>query len=60
MSEETSERAGIVALIFSFLMPIVGVICYFVNKDKVENPSSYLFAALAGFVIGLLLRFAGA
>lgn len=60
MSEETSERAGIVALIFSFLLPIVGVICYFNNKGKVENPSSYLFAALAGFVIGLLLRFAGA
>ena len=60
MSEETSERAGIVALIFSFLLPIVGVFCYFANKDKVENPSSYLFAALAGFVIGLLMRFAGA
>lgn len=56
--EEKKEKAGVVALICSFLFPIVGVICYFVNKDKVENAPNYLYAALAGFVLGLILNFA--
>ena len=53
---EPTEKAGTVALIFSFLMPIVGVICYFANKKSVENPSAYLYAALGGFVVGIILR----
>lgn len=55
--EEKTEKAGVVALICSFLFPIVGVICYFVNKDKVVNAPNYLYAALGGFVIGLLIQF---
>lgn len=51
MSE--SNKAGIFALIVSFLIPIAGVIIYFIEKDKVSNPSAYLKCALAGFIVGL-------
>jgi len=56
MAEEKTEKAGVVALIFSFLIPLVGIICYFSNKKDVENASAYLWAALGGFVVGMLLR----
>ena len=56
MAEEKTEKAGVVALIFSFLIPLVGIICYFANKKDVENASAYLWAALGGFVVGMLLR----
>ena len=56
MSEESTERAGVIALIFSFLLPIVGIICYFAQRKEVENPSAYLYAALGGFVLGIILR----
>ena len=59
MSEEKTEQAGLFALICSFFFPIVGVICYFVNKKEVKNASAYLWAALTGFVIGIILRFVG-
>lgn len=55
---QPTEKAGIVGMIFSFLIPIVGVIMYFVNKDKVVNPANYLWAALGGFVLGLIMNFA--
>ena len=58
MIEEKNEKACIFELICSFLFPLVGIICYFVNKKKVENASSYLWAALGGFAIGFLLRLA--
>lgn len=60
MAEEKTEKAGVVALIFSFLFPLIGIICYFVNKKEVENASAYLWAALGGFVLGMILRFAAA
>ena len=50
------ERASGFALVCSFIMPIVGVICYFVQKDNVENPNSYLKSAFWGFVLGILLN----
>ncbi|SHK80530.1 hypothetical protein [Xylanibacter ruminicola] len=58
MEEERTERAGVLALIFSFLIPLVGIICYFSNKREVENASAYLWAALGGFVVGMLMRIA--
>ena len=58
MEEERTERAGVLALIFSFLIPLVGIICYFSNKREVENDSAYLWAALGGFVVGMLMRIA--
>jgi len=52
----TKQKAGVFALICSFFFPIVGIIIYFVNKKNVENPSSYLWAALGGFIVGFILR----
>lgn len=60
MAEEKSEKAGVFALICSFLIPLIGIICYFVNKNKVEKASSYLFAALGGFLVGFILRLSAA
>jgi zinc transporter ZupT len=56
MTEEKTEKAGVLALIFSFLIPIVGIICYFTNKNAVKNASAYLWAALGGFVLGFIMR----
>lgn len=55
-SNENESRAGVFALICSVLFPIIGIICYFVNRKEVENASAYLYASLGGFVLGLLLR----
>ncbi|MBQ9591655.1 MAG: hypothetical protein IJR32_02295 [Paludibacteraceae bacterium] len=52
MSE--SNKAGILALIVSFVIPIAGVIIYFIQKDKVSNPTAYLKCALAGVIVGLI------
>ena len=49
---ENQEKAGVFAVICSFLIPLVGVILYFVNKNKVANPSAYLIAA--GISIGMV------
>ena len=56
---QTTREAGVFALICSFLIPIVGVICYFTQKNKVNNPSAYLYWAFAGFILNLIFTFAG-
>ena len=48
------EKAGVFAVICSFLFTIVGVIIYFVNREKVTNPSAYLIAALVSFAINVI------
>lgn len=48
-------KAGIFALIFSFLFPVIGVIIYFVQRDKVVDYVKYLYAAGTGFVVSLLM-----
>lgn len=53
---ESNERAGVVALIFSFIFPIVGFVIYFVNRKKVENPSAYLTAAVIGVFFNIFIR----
>lgn len=55
MPEEKKEKAGGLGLIFSFLIPILGVIIYFINKDEVENAAAYLLAALGGIIFALIL-----
>lgn len=57
MANEMQEKSsvGVLALICSFLIPIVGVIIYFIQKDKVVEPVKYLYAAGAGFVVSLLI-----
>ena len=54
---QPTEKAGILGLVFSFLLPIVGVILYFVQKNKVINPNNYLWAALAGFILGCIFQY---
>lgn len=52
------EEAGCLGIGASVLFPIIGVVIYFVQKNDVKNPSAYLWGALAGMVIGLVLRLA--
>lgn len=56
MKSNSSKKAGVIALIFSFLFPIAGIIIYFINRKTVTNPSAYLFAALGGFIVGMIMR----
>ncbi len=51
---ENQEKAGCIAIGFSFVIPLVGFILYFVYKDKVSNANAYLYAALAGMVVGFI------
>lgn len=54
--EENKEEAGCVGLIFSFLIPLVGVICYFLNKKTVTNAKAYLYAALGGIAFTIVFQ----
>lgn len=55
---ENAKRAGVLALICSFLFPLVGVICYFVKRKVVENSETYLYSAGGGFLLGTFLQYA--
>lgn len=57
--EDNLGKAGTFALICSFFFPIIGVIIYFSQKDKVSNPNAYLHACLAGVAVGVLFRCLG-
>lgn len=54
------ESAGCLGIGASVLFPLIGIIIYFAQRKEVQNPSAYLWSALAGFVIGLILRAATA
>ena len=50
------KNANIVLVILSFLIPIVGIVLYFVKKnEEPEAAQSYLWAGVAGFILGLLI-----
>ncbi|MBR1889668.1 MAG: hypothetical protein IJ816_03465 [Alloprevotella sp.] len=49
--QEPVESAGCLGIGASVLFPIVGIICYFVQKDTVRNPGAYLYGSLAGALI---------
>lgn len=49
------NRAPVWALIVSFIIPLIGLIFYFIKKDKEENPKAYLIVAAAGFVANVIL-----
>lgn len=49
-----NNKISILLLIISFLIPIVGIIAYFVKKSE-ENAGAYLGAGIAGFILNLLL-----
>ncbi len=53
---EVKKKAGCLGIGASFMFPLIGVIIYFINKNKVENADSYLTAAGIGFAIGIILR----
>jgi uncharacterized membrane protein len=55
-SQQEGKNAGCFGIGCSVLFPIVGIILYYSEKKSVNNPSAYLYGALAGFVIGLILR----
>ena len=54
--EVQKESAGCIGLGFSFFIPLVGIILYFTKKSKKFDASGYLYAAIVGFVIGIILR----
>ncbi len=54
-SENKSNKAGVIALIVSFIIPILGVIIYLIKRKEVVNAVSYLYAAAAGVIVGLLI-----
>ena len=60
----STEKLGIGLSIVCFLIPLVGLILYFVYKsDKPEKSKGACYAALAGFIFGIIIniiRFAAA
>lgn len=53
---KAENNAGCFGIGCSVLFPIVGIILYFAQKKSVNNPSAYLYGALAGFIMGAILR----
>lgn len=53
------EKANPLLVILSVLLPIVGYVLYFVKRsDNPDAAQTYLWSAVAGSVVGLLLTFA--
>lgn len=57
INEEVQEKeeAGCLGIGASVLFPIIGIIIYFSQRNVVKNPGAYLWGALAGFIIGIIL-----
>ena len=51
---DSEKLAGKVGLCVSALFPIVGVIMYFVQNNKIEDATKYLKWAGIGFIVGLI------
>lgn len=50
------DKAKIALAIVSFLIPIVGLILYFVKKKEAPNAAqTYLYCCLAGFALNFLI-----
>ncbi|MDO5075446.1 MAG: hypothetical protein Q4D66_06220 [Bacteroidales bacterium] len=47
----SSNKAGLLALLISFFIPLVGIVLFFVKRGSVANASSYLISALLGFLL---------
>ncbi len=57
--EDVDDSAGIFMKILCFLLPIVGLVLYFVKRNSLPNAAkSYLIWAAAGFGLSLLINFA--
>lgn len=58
--KEKKEKANPVLVIVSFLIPIIGLIIFIVNKnDKKRTANACGVAALIGFIISLILSIVG-
>ena len=53
---DAQTEAGKLGLVASALFPIIGVIIYFVQRNKVCDPNKYLKWALCGFIVGLIFN----
>lgn len=57
--EDVEDSAGILMKILCFLLPIVGLVLYFVKRNSLPNAAkSYLIWAAAGFGLSLLVNLA--
>ncbi|GAB4093322.1 hypothetical protein [Flaviaesturariibacter terrae] len=55
--EPPQEKLGIPLTIVSFCIPLVGIILFFVNKDKNrQKANTACYAAIAGAVFGIIVR----
>ena len=55
-SSDTSDVPSLALTIISFVIPIVGLIIFFVKKSECPNSAkTYLYYAICGFGIGLIL-----
>lgn len=55
------NNAGCLAIIGSFIIPLIGVILYFVyrRKNNMQAAKKVLYAAIAGVAFNLLINFVG-
>lgn len=57
--EDVDDSAGILMKILCFMLPIVGIVLYFVKRNSLPNAAkSYLIWAAAGFGLSLLVNLA--
>ena len=57
--EDVDDSAGILMKILCFMLPIVGLVLYFVKRNSLTNAAkSYLIWAAAGFGLSLLVNLA--
>lgn len=56
LETDVVKKAGWIALFFSLLMPIVGFVMYFLKRKEVVNAEYYLYAAIAGMVVGFVYQ----
>lgn len=51
------EKLGVPLTIVSFCIPLVGIVLYFVNKDKSpQKAQTACYAAIGGLVLGVILQ----
>lgn len=52
---DIQENAGCLGIGVSFLLPLIGIIIYFVQRKKVINPSAYLYAVFIRIGIAIII-----
>lgn len=54
---EPTEKARVLGLIFSFLIPLLGILLFYLSRNKVINPNAYLYSAFFGFLFHAITYF---